>query len=86
MQPSVNADPRGARAGRRRRPVMADKKITPKPPVSEARVDGGAAAGVTKTTARKLQARKLQARKLQARKLQARKLQARKLQARKLQG
>jgi hypothetical protein len=54
---------------------MADKKITPKPPVSEARVDGGAAAGVTKTTARKLQARKLQARKLQARKLQARKLQ-----------
>ncbi len=53
---------------------MADKKITPKAPAGEPRSDTSAAAGVTKTSAKKMQAKKMQAKKMQAKKMQAKKM------------
>ena len=58
---------------------MADKKITPKAPAGEPRSDTSAAAGVTKTSAKKMQAKKMQAKKMQAKKMQAKKMQAKKM-------
>jgi hypothetical protein len=61
-------DPTGARPGRQRGTVMADKKITPKQP-SGASAANAAAAGVTKTSAKKLGHKKLGHKKLGHKKL-----------------